>query len=93
MELIDKSDIVTVLCDGLKDELLKTVGLHDCNKLLVIPNCMPPMSKYSYLEKKTKSKITKWRSYFINKWFYAKQCKNNYIYCSKRKKSKYCYKS
>ena len=52
LELIDKSDIVTVLCDGLKDELLKMVGLHDCNKLLVIPNCMPPMSKYSYLEKK-----------------------------------------
>lgn len=46
-----------------------------------------------YILKRQKKKIESRRNHFINKRPYRKQYKNYYIYSSKCKKSKYCYKS
>lgn len=51
---IHKSDRVVLLCEGLKDELIKISGISDEQKYDIIPNMVPDFSSVDDIEKQNK---------------------------------------
>ncbi len=54
---IQQSDAVVVLCEGQKDELLRMCGYELCEKISIIPNCIPQVEVRTDV---TKQKMVLW---------------------------------